>query len=535
MRSVLSFLQRPKIKLVLQFLVVWIVLFGARTFHFNGFANNEVDVLPSALQTVNENWLPNDWYLNLEIGYRHFFNELAGPLVSWLGFKYGALVGRALLYLLFAGATLSFIRSFRINFAMGLLALLPFLSNQSLIAGEWMVGGAETKAFAYAFILFSLSALYRKRWLFGFAFAGAALSFHVLVGIYGLFCAVIAIVLSDKQARASWQSVLKKSWPFFLTGLWGLYAIVNQFFLDHGVNASEAWSIYIHYRVPHHVFPGAWDAWDRLIILGAGVLLTGSAALFGRSRNLRFLGFYALGSLTLFAIGLVVYAIGATDLLRYYWFRFPDTMMPFLTAMVAALLASNLLKGTSVWGEQPNDPEQKSMKRSPTTRNVLLAGQALTILCVLIIVGLRIHSRFPGIEDASAQGWGDPQARPMLQWIKEHTPDDAIILADPTMKSFYVQAERAMLVSFKHSPQSAPDILEWYCRLTLCNGNIPPSRKHSDPLEELQKNFYALDEASIQHIARLYGTTFYLGKSGHPLSFQQVHTTSGFILYQIDL
>lgn len=539
-----AFLQRPAVVRTLQLLCLWALLFGARSFLFNDFAKNETDVLPSALQSTDPNWLPNDWYLNLDIGYRQLFNQMAGPLVSWLGFKYGALVGRAILYLLFAGAALFFIRTFRIYFPFGMLALIPFLSNQYLIAGEWMVGGTETKAFAYAFVLFALSLFYRRKWLIGFAFAGAALSFHILVGIYALFCTGVAILFAGREGthtasfsrqtlKAEWQGILKKSWPLFLTGAWGLYAVFNQFALDHGVNASEAWNIYIHYRVPHHVFPGAWDAIGRLTILGVGIILAFITAFWGRSRNLQFLGFYALGSIGLFAIGLFVYAIGATDLLRYYWFRFPDTVVPFLTIMLAALLLSEYIRGSSPVGKHKGGKQEKVQLRSAQTQTMISTLGGLCIAVVLILTAIRAYDRFPGIQDVESKGWGDPQARPMLEWIKDNTPREAVFLVDPTMQSFYVQAERAMLVSFKHSPQSAPDILEWYRRLTLCNGGIPPTRGDFDMNAELQKNFYRLDEESIRHIARLYGTAYYLGRTEHPLALQEVHRTSDLILYKI--
>ena len=530
-----SFLQRPAVLLPLQFLCLWTLLFGARSFHFNDYANNEVDVLPSALQSTNPDWLPNDWYLNLDIGYRQLFNQMAGPLVSWLGFKQGALVGRALLYLLFAGVALYFIRTFQISFPLGVLALVPFLNNQSLIAGEWMVGGTETKAFAYAFVLLSLTLFYRRKWLAGFALAGAALSFHVLVGIFALLCAAGAVVLVDrKEFISEWQSILKKSWPLFLTGAWGLYAVFNQFTLDQGVNTSEAWNIYIHYRVPHHVFPGAWGQVERFAILGLGTLLAVAAAFYGRSRNLRFLGYYALGSIGLFTIGLLVYAVGATDLLRYYWFRFPDTIVPFLTIMLITLLASERIRGAFPLRTQKNKDQQRIPKWSARTQMIISTLGGLTVAIVIIITAARIYSRFPGIEDAANKGWGDAKARPMLTWIKDNTPRQAIFLADPTMQSFYVQAERATLVSFKHSPQSAPDILEWYRRLTLCNGGVPPSRGDFDMNAELRKNFYSLSPESIRHIAQLYGTAYYLGKIQHPLPFQEVHRDAGLILYKID-
>lgn len=536
MMSLFSFLRRPAVLSTLQFLLLWSMLFSARFFLFDDFVKNETDVLPSALQSSNPDWLPNDWYLNLDIGYRTLFNGIAGPLVSLLGFKYAALVGRALLYMLFAGSVLYFLRTFRIYFAVSILALLPFLNNQNTVAMEWMVGGTETKAFAYAFVLFALSFFYRRKWLAAFAFAGAALSFHVLVGGYALFCAMIALYCTEERRRGTIREVIRNSWPLFLTGGWGLYAIFQQFFLKKGIPNGEAWGIYIQYRVPHHVFPGAWDAPERFAILGAGVIVVLTAALFGRSRRLRYLGYYAIGSLVLFLAGLIIYWAGAYDLLRFYWFRFPDTIIPFLTLMSLALMLSTYLGGTVPLGRRngEKDDADRSGKLSPARikRMRILGGAAISLVAILSIS--RIVPQIPGIEDRDGKGWGDPIARPMLEWIKAHTPHESVMLVSPTMQSFYVQAERAMFVSFKHSPQSAADIVEWYRRLTLCNGGIPPTRGNHEVLDELDRNFYDLDEKSIREISRLYGVTHYLGRPDHVLALPEAHRTSDFILYRID-
>ena len=58
-----------------------------------------------------------------------------------------------------------------------------------------------------------------------------------------------------------------------------------------------------------------------------------------------------------------------------------------------------------------------------------------------------------------------------LEWIAENTPKKAIFLVDPTISDFYIHAQRAMFVGFKHFPLSAVDILEWFERIKLCNGN----------------------------------------------------------------
>ena len=135
-----------------EIIILWMVIF-AQVFSFNRFIGNELDVLAFARQFFDRSWLPNDWYLNLDIGYRQVFNYLLGFAIDRYGFLNGAYIGRITGYLVLAIALFIFFRSISLRFFLGLIVVILFLENQSLVAGEWIVGGADTKTFAYAFAL----------------------------------------------------------------------------------------------------------------------------------------------------------------------------------------------------------------------------------------------------------------------------------------------------------------------------------------------------------------------------------------------
>ena len=292
-------------------ILVWLVI-TAQVFVFNRFSGNEVDVLPSARQILDHNWLPGDWYLNLDIGYRQLFSYLVGILVDQLGFLYGAYAGRLFAYFLLALALVVFFRAIRLRFSLGLIVVLIYLADQSLIAGEWIVGGVDTKTFAYAFALFSLSSLIQKRYLAGFAFAGAALSFHALVGIYALFCSGVAMLLTRNSWRTEWRTLIRQAWPFFITGIFGLLTILQQLLPQGEIDTDKAWQIYVELRVPHHVLPSAWngDLLTLQLILTAGFFL--AIYLLKKTAASKFTAAYALGSVRLFVIGLTIYAADET-------------------------------------------------------------------------------------------------------------------------------------------------------------------------------------------------------------------------------
>jgi hypothetical protein len=95
----------------------------------------------------------------------------------------------------------------------------------------------------------------------------------------------------------------------------------------------------------------------------------------------------------------------------------------------------------------------------------------------------------------------------------------------------YIYAYRARFVSFSHPPQSAAEILEWYGRLTLINGNqepsIPPNRG------EMQENYSNLEAGLIQDLVDEFGVSYYLGQPGKQLPFLLVYQDDNFALYDI--
>jgi hypothetical protein len=506
-----------------EIILIWLLI-TVNEFSFY-YINNEVDVLPSAKQFVDRNWLPNDWYLNLDIGYRQPFNFIFGHLVSWLGFETGTYLGRLLFYLIFGIAIYIFFRALRLRFSFGLLALLLFLNQHSLIAGEWMVGGAETKTVAYAFVILAFTFFFRKRYLLGFASAGAAVSFHILVGCYALFCIAVATLL-NRDWRSEWRLYLTHSWPFFITSYFGLQAAIKQLPPQGNVDATRAWEIYVQFRNPHHLLPTAWDGnlWIVILVLATGFFLI--MYTIGKSNATRFVAAYASGSVLPFLFGLALYAWGETHLLRFYWFRFPDVMIMFMSAILIALILNDISYGRDIIHTLPH--------RLQTGLETILSGMApIIIIYATILIILRSPYQLQAEFKYFQQNNTEPRMA-TLEWISENTPKQAIFLVDPAMSDFYIYAQRAMFVSWKHSPQSAADILEWYERIILCNGNRLPNKSGFNSLEELRTNFYNLHEAQIRQIANSYGISYYLGLPQQGLTFERVYSNSYFTVYKVN-
>jgi hypothetical protein len=504
--------RRDRVVTTLQFLALWLVVV-ARSFVFGDFSNNEVDVLPVALQFANPDWLAVDWYLNLAASYRGLFNAIIGPFVSVLGFKGAAIAGRLVVQTLFASAVFAFLRTFRIRFSIGILFLLLFLNNQSIVALERMTGGFETKTFAWPFVLLSLVAVVRGRWLAAFAAAGAALSFHVLVGLYAIGCTVAGLVL-NRKARLLELRDFRHAWAFCLTGAWGMFAVIQH--LSSAGGASDGWRTYVTFRVPHHVLPDVWSGGLWIAKLAVGALVVIVTYRRARCPKIRFLAGYSIAAVGLFATGLLIWALNLPDLLRFYWFRFPDSMLPFSTLMLIAYFLSQRYESI--------------VRRLGATRVRWL--ELALIAAVAVPAAVEIASELPKLRPGMR--WANSSRAPMHDWISAHTPRDATFLVDPSDETFYVRAERSTFVSYKHSPQSAADIREWFNRLTLANGGLTPEGYGLRAAQRIGQRMHELSAAQLERIRDEYGVDYFLGNADHPLPFRVVHRTGDLILYDLN-
>jgi hypothetical protein len=147
------------------------------------------------------------------------------------------------------------------------------------------------------------------------------------------------------------------------------------------------------------------------------------------------------------------------SLLRFYWFRSSDVLVPFAAAFGAVAIGTGL------------------GKRSGTVE------KALTILTALIVI-------WPVWDFQQSRFWdprprGDVLALPhatisdpyrqrevtlrierhffaCCQWIRLHTPSDAVVITPVRQQTFKWNALRAEVVTRKDMPQDAVGLVRWY-------------------------------------------------------------------------
>ncbi len=474
------------------FVLLLIAITQAFTYHY---IYNEYDVLPSVLQQARSSWLPHDWYLSLDIGYRQLFNAIAGYFIAWFDFQWGNYALRIALYASFCFAFLRLAKANVMPPLATLLAFLLFVHFQSIAWDEWIIGGSETKTLAYTFSLLAIAYTTEYRYRWALVFAGLATSFHVLVGIYASFCLGLAI-LALPSHRRHFLEILKSSWLWFIFSANGLYfLIVSQLNAELPANPAMAWEYYVKFRVPHHTLPEYWLKSQNTWIFYVSLIASIAPFLINELRSMRILAAQLLGCYLLILIGLLLYQAGDETTMRYFFFRYADTMIPLVTFCITAATFISMLKRLE---------EQFSLATAPLTQWAKLAGYFFIALSL----------SYASYKFVRTMQWHHQQTdRPEIasrkavnSWIKNTLTQDVVILIPPFLQEFYVEAQRSPFVSFKHTPQSALNMAEWITRMELLNqGPLPiESLPGFDARDDVHRHYFSLSPSAIEAIHQAY-------------------------------
>lgn len=468
-------------------------------------AYNEWDALAYAYSVYSPDWIEGDWYLSRNIEYRYLFSWASGWLVHHFGLFTAIYLGRLLSYTLFSVAFVKLIRELGIRFEWSLAALVCFLVyfEQNTGAHEWMIGGFETKVYAYACFLFSIVFLLKEEWLKALFFLGLSLSFHLLVGIYAGFVVLpwLLAKLRVFKAQIPWMALF-----YGLGGFVGLYGI--WIYLGGGteelktVDGINGWDIYTWLRVPHHTMPN-WTNKD-FIWFAVFALVHIVALVKGGSRT-RLFASVGLASYALLGVGWTIQYWGHGSDLRYYFYRLPDTWLPLSFLLLLASGLSHIKPYRSNW-------------TSYGAWGIVVSAVAIAA----IYSPLRIGNPSLSIDIDSA----------MAEYIRTSTDKSAVIMLPVDIQSHYWQLERPVWVTFKNSPQKANDLLEWFRRMQVQNRGLKPTTSGYALKDEVNRNFQKSSREDFERYSK-EGVDYVLMREEVDGMPREAYRTENFILYKI--
>ncbi len=445
-----------------------IVLIFLLFFLFSGWPPpdvNEAHYLAKAKHYWTPEWCAGDSFLESSDAHLVFYWTF-GWLTRWLSLPATAWVGRFLVWGLQAWSWQRLSRAIvPVPMASLLTAALFLLFTQWFhMAGEWVVGGVEAKGVAYALVFFALERMLRNRWNVAWLLLGAATSFHVLVGGWSMVAAGFAW-FSCRQLRPPLRSML----PAMVAGvLLALPGLLPALALDQSGSAEIAqqanW-IYVYERLSHHLvfwrFPHVYMARQALLLVAwIGVCMLTPCPLDQGELGQRPLRGFVAGAVLIALVGIVIdqsllrHLDLAASLLRYYWYRLSDAMLP-VGAALSLVAALHVLA-----------------RRRPTAAQValIISVVAATGNLALIQVQRRDDMRpravvqmlpsVPGSAERTQVIYDD--WRDACAWIADNTPSDARFITPRMQQTFKWYAGRSEVCAWKDIPQDAAGLVNWW-------------------------------------------------------------------------
>ncbi len=399
------------------------------------------------------------------------------------------------------------------------------------MAGEWLLGGCEAKVCAWACVLAGIGEVARGRWASGVCAMGAGTWLHVLVGGWGMVALVGARLMGrgcddpcgegGQAPGPRWSAAL-----FFAAGI-GLAAagVVPALGLASAASDADraaAIRIYVVERLPHHLLPRTFAepmVARHLLAIAVWWLLTRLVQPTPpRRRLVRF-------TLAVLAISLAGWLISLAEplaparvlaLLRYYWFRLGDVVVPFALAVSGSAVTCD----------------------AATCRRVapLPPWVVRTAVVLGLVGGVAVESAhwpLPGrtglVPRADSKVAGPPWID-ICAWVRDHTPADACFLTPRGAASFTWRTERREVVSWKNSPQDVAGLLEWRRRIIDCFSA-------DGSLADMERSTAALGAQRLREVADRYGAEFAIVPADvtalADLPFPVLHTNGGYVVLDL--
>ena len=440
-------------------------------------AINEAHYLVKAKNFWDPSWCGNDLFAASRKAHIVYYVAL-GWLTKFVSLGATAWIGRLVGWLLLAAGLRFCCRHVGLRPFVSLAVALVWIAGVEYgnLAGEWVIGGIEAKVPAYGLVLFGFGEIARRKWERGWIWFGGASAFHVLTGGWAVIAAAIAFFITERTPRMASLKTDHPPVPFFSKGLFiggaiALFGLVPAVWLTMGVTpeeSAEAARIYSFVRIRHHLLPGDFPAWwfQRHGIVAASLLAAAVALrVQGPSRRVFWVG---VGALVIAACGLLVGILPAAapelaaKLLRYYWFRLSDAVVPLVLGILigqALLGDARLLRGIA-W-------------------LVVIFAASLVVWSAYSnhTLGLPASTshRFLGIRtdaDVESQREAHRDWLAVCDWIRVATPEDEVFFTPRHQQTFKWYAHRAEVVNWKDVPQDATSLIEWEKRFN----DVYPSR-----------------------------------------------------------
>ncbi|MBR8838444.1 MAG: hypothetical protein DSM106950_31715 [Stigonema ocellatum SAG 48.90 = DSM 106950] len=398
--------------------------------------------------------------------------------------------------------------------------------STGLVAGEWLIGGLESKAVAYGLVLLAIGLMLRRRYRWMSFLLGLATSFHVLVGGYAFFSVLGWFVLKPKT-RLPNRRVLALLVLLYLTGsVFAIKPLLQQLFAHTSFGSLLPSYIYVFLALPFHLNPLSWGSgWWMNLVAYLSILLL-SASVIRLMQSLREVSQeytarmelfqFTLITLIPFVLGLAIAPFDSQgSFLQYYPFRFADVILPLNSCLLFSCALQDTFCGMRV-------------------RWVLL------LICILLLNWIErpqiaiIQSEIQALRSfPNENSWVYPQWKEMASWIQKNTPKDAIIASPPMeLQDITWLTQRRIIATWKQLAQTKTGIVEWYERLRDLSGDFRGVNHLRDFGKQLSDGYKRLTTTQARELMVKYQANYFLTRVEHRLDLPVAYRNQEFVLYK---
>lgn len=402
----------------------------------------------------------------------------------------------------------------RTCFSAAVFCLLTAAGNWS---GEWVVGGIESKVPAYGLLLYGVGELLLGHPLRGALGVGLAISFHPLVGVWGLLASGGMLLWSAIRgtplpgSRFSWMGGAAVCALFAVPGLWPALRLLLDADPQQAVIADF---LMVSQRLKHHLDPLAFPVsnWRYFACL----LVTWGLLRLSLPGNLQERRWEMLVLLTVLIAGLGVvvawtprpmqlgtYGGWQLKVLKFYPFRLADALVPMALAWTLTVYLEEHMRQR--WG-------------AFSEAGWPVAAGLGSVLCVALAISI------PG-PDRRSSGMSLQHEADWIaccHWIREHTPTDAVLYATNERWAVKWFAERSEYVNYKDCPQDAASLVEWNRRQWIIS-----------KWREAAFTDWKVTRAELIELRQQTGITHLLSSRFGPVAIEPVYSQGIFRVYEL--
>ncbi len=508
---------------------------------------NESHYLPKAKHLFDSTFCAGDLFFESHDAHG-LAAGLAGALSLCLPLYAVAWVGRIISWLCLAWAWRQLRLSINLNWIISAAALCSwyFAIDYGNWAGEWAIGGFEGKSLAYPCVIVAFAQLFQGNWGRVWIWLGLAVAWHPLAGGWaGLSVGIAWLFLPNLLQRAGSQAVSLAAGTAI--GLVGVIPAAIGLNSPNQVGGLVASQIHVYYRLAHHQCPSLFAA-DRHIAgaISLALLIATTIAFILPRRSLAHRQSWTQSPIAwLLTIGwiAVLFSVAGlavekalsrsnpiltSQLLRFYWFRWSDIMVPLAWTLTFWKLTQSTVhfEGEFRGDATPASSEIRKSSRTTPDRPKLRSEQvrshgntssgspstqwstAMQLFgggVVILLVGLHTQANFarrnPAADDILLKA---PMTRQIetdryvdwlaaCEWIATKSPKDSLWFTPEHQQTFKWYAGRAEIVCWKDVPQDNVGVRNWYERLVLCrpprNAAGERTEWNSDQLLKLARRY----------------------------------------------